>query len=181
MIVRPNAPAAWSRRLTTTTTVVVLAAVLASCGSDSSATDESQPAATPAPGATQPASDAHPKACPVDGCQISIASAASSGGEIALEFEANYTPDFERNHIHVFWDSQEPGAISSDFEERGFEEQGKWHPTADYPAYVTQADASVSSEFRGDSTTLCVTAADTDHAVIDPSIFECMDVAEYLN
>lgn len=150
---------------------------VAACGSDEAA----EPPVTDA--AAAPAADdgALPNACPVDGCEISIADAVAQDGEIAVTFDANFTPNFERNHIHIFWDSQDAGAVSSDFQERGYAEQGKWHPTDEYPNYVTQADASVSSEFRGDSTTLCVTAADTDHAVINADIVQCRDVSELLN
>jgi hypothetical protein len=126
-------------------------------------------------------SDALPNACPVEGCQIFITSAEASGAEIELTFEANFTPDFERNHIHVFWDSQPAGAVGSDFAERGFAEQGKWHPTDEYPGYVTQADASVASESRQGSTVVCATAGDTDHAVIDPGLVACRDVSSLVS
>lgn len=161
-----------------TLSVLFIAAALVSCGSDDAA---DPPADTT--GAVESAADdgSLPNACPVDGCEITIANAAVQDGEIGITFDANYSPNFERNHIHIFWDSQEAGAVSSDFQERGFAEQGKWHPTDEYPNYVTQADASVSSEFRGDSTTLCVTAADTDHAVINADIVHCRDVAELLS
>jgi hypothetical protein len=117
----------------------------------------------------------------VEGCKILITSAEASGDEIKLVFDANFTPDFERNHIHVFWDSQDPGAVGSDFQDEGFSEQGRWHPTDEYPEYATQADASVASEFRAGSTTICVTAGDTDHAVIDPGLTACRDVADLVS
>jgi hypothetical protein len=165
-------------------TGLLLGVAAGGCGSDDSNgdSDADSTAATTAAAAdsSAPAAGGLPNACPVDGCSVTIVSANTAGDEVELEFDANYTPDFERNHIHVFWDSQEAGAVSSDFQSRGFTEQGKWHPTDEYPVYVTQADASVLSEFRGDSTTLCVTAADTDHAVLDPTIVDCMDVAELL-
>lgn len=123
-----------------------------------------------------------PNACPAEGCEVVITDAkADDSGEIQLTFDANYTPDFEQNHIHVFWDSQEPGSVSSAYEAAGFEVQGKWHPTDEYPTYLTQSDASVTSDSRGESTTVCVTAADTDHAVIDPGLFACRDVSDALS
>ena len=42
------------------------------------------------------------------------------------------------------------------------------------PEYVTEG--AVSTEARGDSTTMCVTAGDRDHNVIDSSIVDCCDV-----
>lgn len=164
-----------------TAPVIALAAfalALTACGSDA-AEGESE-TSEPASVDEDAGGDELPNACPVDGCSISIASVDAADGEIAVVFDANFTPDFERNHIHIYWDAYEAGSVSSDFQERGFEEQGKWHPTDEYPNYTTQSDASVSSEFRGDSTTLCVTAADTDHSVIDPTVEECLDVSEFI-
>ena len=71
--------------------------------------------------------------------------------------------------------------MSSDYAEQGYEVQGKWHPTDEYPVYVTQSDAAVDSSSREDSTMICVTAADGDHAVIDASIYNCTDVAALLS
>ncbi len=123
-----------------------------------------------------------PNACPADGCRVEITGAEPGpGGEIELTFDANYTPDFEQNHIHVFWDSQEPGSVSSDYAAQGYEVQGDWHPTDEYPKYVTQSDASASSVSREGSTMVCVTAADTDHAVINATLYDCMDVADLLS
>jgi hypothetical protein len=167
-----------------TALILTLALVVAACGGEGDGTVSEAGAAggdEAASAAGELGSSALPNACPVEGCRIFINSAEAAGSEIALVFEANFTPDFERNHIHVFWDSQEPGAVSMDYLERGFTEQGKWHPTDDYPEHVTQADASVSSEFRQGSTTICVTAADTDHNVIDPGLFACRDVADLVS
>jgi hypothetical protein len=156
-------------------------ATFVSCGSDakigSAATKTSDKVASTA---AAPNADEKPNACPVEGCKITITGASRSGDEIALTLEANFQPDFERNHMHFFWDSQEPGAVSSDFAEKGFAVQGKWHPTDVFPNYSTQADASVKSEFRGTSTTICVTAANTDHAVLDTDIVTCRDVSDLL-
>jgi hypothetical protein len=43
---------------------------------------------------------------------------------------------------------------------------------------VTEGPVSVTT--RGDSTTLCVTAADGDHAVIDAALVDCRDVSDLL-
>ena len=166
------------RRTASITAVAVCGLVLAACGSDADEAESDTPEAAAVDDIV--GGDALPNACPVDGCSISIASMEAADGEVALVFDANFTPDFERNHIHIYWDAYEAGSVSSDFQERGFDEQGKWHPTDEYPNYTTQSDASVASEFRGESTTLCVTAADTDHSVIDPTIEECVDVSEFI-
>jgi hypothetical protein len=172
------------RAVLTVRRFIVGGAIVVSIGACGVSDDAAEVTPAPAASAAAPAeagADELPNACPVEGCKITIVSAERSGEEIALVFETNYTPDFERNHMHVFWDSQEPGAVSSDFAEKGFAVQGKWHPTDEYPGYSTQADASIASEFRGDSTTLCVTAGDTDHAVIDPTLVDCRDVSELLS
>jgi hypothetical protein len=44
--------------------------------------------------------------------------------------------------------------------------------------FVTEGAVSVA--VRGDSTTVCVTASDGDHAVIDSSIVDCRDVSDLL-
>lgn len=164
--------------------LVVAALVVGACGGDETTDTESADTETGAGATGSSETDEGselPNACPAAGCTIFITAAeAADGGELQLTFDANFTPDFERNHIHVFWDSQEPGSVSSDFAAQGYDVQGQWHPTDSYPLYVTESDASVTAESRGDSTTICVTAADTDHAVLDATLFACRDVAELL-
>lgn len=121
-----------------------------------------------------------PNACPVDGCEVSIVSAEKSGEEIALVLEANYTPDNAKNHLHMWWGEQYTSQqVGRNAISEYSVEQGKWHRHDDYPNYVTTGAASTS--VREGATTLCVTAADRDHNVIDAGIFHCMDVSEYLN
>lgn len=49
------------------------------------------------------AADSMPNACPVDGCEINIKEVKPSGDELEVVFEANFTPDVSKNHIHVWW------------------------------------------------------------------------------
>ena len=116
-------------------------------------------------------------ACPKDGCMVEIVSAERAGKELKIKFKANYAPDVARNHIHIYWDNYTADQVTKDAASRGVE-QGNWHPTGDYPDYITQSDASVSA--RKKSTTLCVTAADRDHVVIDSSTQKCFDVSKQL-
>lgn len=116
-------------------------------------------------------------ACPKDGCEVSIVSVEAADSELKIEFKANYAPEVARNHIHIYWDTYSSDQVSKDAKSRGVV-QGNWHPTGDYPIYITQSDASVSA--RDSSTTLCVTAADRDHNVIDSSIVQCVDVGDKL-
>ncbi len=116
-------------------------------------------------------------ACPRDGCLVEIISAEPAEKELKIKFKANYAPDVARNHIHIYWDNYTADQVTKDAANRGVK-QGNWHPTGDYPYYITQSDASVSA--RKKSTHLCVTAADRDHVVIDSSKQMCFDVADKL-
>lgn len=118
-------------------------------------------------------------ACPVDGCTIRIISAEKSGDELKLTFEANFTPDFSKNHIHIWWGEQfDVKQVSNNAETVHGMKQGSWHPTDEFPAYTTQSAASVAE--RNGATSLCVSAADRNHDILDPSLFECTSVAEHL-
>lgn len=149
----------------------------AACGDDSS--DDSADDDTTAPAAGDDSSDdgGEANACPEDGCTITVTGTEADGDEIAVTWDTNFAPDVGRNHIHIYWDTYTADQVSSDAEDRGVE-QGDWVPTADMPTYTT-ADA-VSVSVRGDSTTLCVTAADRDHVVLDAAVVDCVDVGDLL-
>jgi hypothetical protein len=143
---------------------------MSSCGSDA------KPAAssTSAPKSTAAAQQ---NACPVDGCRVTITDVQKSGTELRITWKTNYTPDFSKNHVHVFWDKYTADQVSNDAAARG-EVQGEWVPTDDNPIFVTGDVVSTSK--RGTSTKVCVTAGDRDHNVIDSSIVNCRDVADLL-
>src|SRR3546814_4249508 len=42
-----------------------------------------------------------PNACPVDGCEVTIAEVATAGDALAVPLAANFMPDVSRNHFHV--------------------------------------------------------------------------------
>lgn len=120
-----------------------------------------------------------PNACPVDGCEVSIVDVGKAGDELAVTFEANFMPDVSKNHIHVWWgESYTIEQVSNNAEPTYGVKQGDWHPTGDYPAYTTQSAASVS--VRNGAHTLCVTAADRNHDILDPKVYHCVDVGEHL-
>jgi hypothetical protein len=116
-------------------------------------------------------------ACPEDGCTIAITAAEASDGELSLTWDANFAPELARNHIHVYWDNFEPAQVSGDAEARGVE-QGDWVPTDVSPTFVTEGAVSLAE--RGDSTTVCVTAADGEHAVLDEALEQCFDISASL-
>lgn len=148
---------------------VLLALLAAACGDD---TNE-------AGGTTQPANGEGPvaNACPPEGCEITIVDVGSAGDELLVTWEANFDPAIARNHIHIYWDIYTADQVTDDAEDRGVT-QGDWHPTDAYPTYTTESAASVAN--RGESTTLCVTAADRNHVVLDSSIVDCRDVSSLL-
>jgi hypothetical protein len=116
-------------------------------------------------------------ACPVEGCEVTITDVVAEGDELKVTWDANFAPDASRNHIHVYWDTYTAEQVSNDAATRGVE-QGEWVPTDAYPDFVTEGAVSVST--RAESTTLCVTAGDADHNVIDASIQDCREVADIL-
>lgn len=116
-------------------------------------------------------------ACPAEGCQIGFADIAASGDELEVTWELNFDPDINNNHIHIYWDNFSAAQVSNDATDRGVD-QGEWVPTDQGPTYVT--DGAVSTSVRGESTTLCLVAADRDHNVIDETTEVCQDVSELL-
>jgi hypothetical protein len=119
--------------------------------------------------------EALPNACPVDGCEVRIVGVKRSGDELELTIEANFSPDISKNHIHVWWgENYTVQQVSADAQAVHGVTQGKWHPTGDYPVYVTQRSASMS--MRGDAENICVSAADRKHYIIDINVFNCTDV-----
>lgn len=125
------------------------------------------------------AQDAMPNACPVDGCQIKIVDVKKSGDELALTLESNFSPDMSKNHIHVWWgENFTIEQVSNNAETVHNVKQGDWHPTADYPSYVTQS--AVSTAVRGTAKTICVSAGDRNHDIIDVKISQCVDVSGQL-
>ncbi len=162
--------------------VITLGAVgLASCGDDDDGGDDSTTTVSaleegaPDDPNTDDAGAAVENACPADCCILSIKSAtATDSGEIEVEFDGNFAPDFSANHIHIYWDTYSADEVSADAADRNVT-QGAWVATDSFPSYVTEADVSVDG--RGDSTTLCVTAGDGDHNVLDADKFSCIDVS----
>jgi hypothetical protein len=146
---------------------------LVGCGSDEPSGNSAGGSQTTDNEAAAPVANA----CPAEGCVVTITKTAKEGSEIAVTWETNFAPDVSKNHIHIYWDKYTADQVSSDAEARGVK-QGEWVPTDKFPTYVTQGPVSVKN--RGNSTTLCVTAGDRDHAVIDSSIVDCQDVSDLL-
>lgn len=163
-------------------TVVLLALGLAAaaCGDDDS-TIESASTDTSEQGDESGTTDTtvveQANACPADGCKVRIVSVARAGDELELAFEANFLPGISKNHFHVYWDTYSSKQVSGDSQTRFGIAPGVWAPVSDNP-YKT-ADV-VSLEARGASSLICVTAGDRYHNVIDPEVYDCRDVSEFL-
>jgi hypothetical protein len=84
-----------------------------------------------------------------------------------------------RNHVHVWWgENFTVQQVSNNAEPVHKVKQGEWHPTDEYPTYVTQSAASTS--VRGSAKTLCVSAADRNHDILDIAKLNCVDVSGQL-
>lgn len=122
--------------------------------------------------------DEMPNACPIDGCEVSIVGVKKAGDELELDYEANFSPDVSKNHIHAWWGEQYAvEQVGRSAEPVHGVTQGRWHRHDDYPTYVTTEAASTS--VRDGATTICVSPADRDHNILDVSIFHCVDVSGY--
>jgi hypothetical protein len=125
------------------------------------------------------AADAPPNACPVDGCEVEIVEVKQAGDELELTLTSNFTAEVAKNHFHVWWgESFTVEQVGRNAEPVHGVSQGRWHRHADYPTYITQGAASTS--VREGATTLCVSAADRDHNILDVKIHHCMDVGDQL-
>jgi len=149
---------------------VVAALLMTSCGGDDQNSGSS-------PSSVAQSASALPNACPVNGCHITITDVSKEGSELRITWKTDFGPDFSKNHVHVFWDTYTAAEVSNDAAAHG-KVQGEWVPTGANPTYVT--GGAVSTAVRGKSTTLCVSAANRDHNVLDPSIVDCRNVANLL-
>ena len=126
-----------------------------------------------------PVEAAMPNACPVDGCEVKIVGVKRSGAELELTFDSNFTPDNSKNHFHVWWgENFTVEQVGRNAAPLYGVKQGQWHRHDDYPTYITQGAASTS--VRGDAVTLCVSAADRNHNILDVKIYHCVDVKDKL-
>ena len=124
------------------------------------------------------ASEQMANACPVDGCEVKILGVRPAGEELRLTFEANFKPDVSKNHLHVWWGEQyDVKQVGRNAKAFGVE-KGKWHRHDDYPDYTTTGAASTS--IRDGAVTICVTAADRNHNVLDASLYHCVDASDHL-
>ena len=124
------------------------------------------------------ASEPTANACPVDGCDVRILEVQAAGSELALTFKSNFLPDVSKNHLHVWWgENYNIKQVGIEAEKYGVE-IGKWHRHDDYPTYTTTGGASTT--IREGAVTVCVTAADRNHKVLDITLYHCVDASDQL-
>ncbi len=122
--------------------------------------------------------DELPNACPVDGCDVKITNIAPAGEELELTFEANFTPDNSKNHLHVWWGEMfTVEQVGRSAETEHGVTQGRWHRHDDYPTYITTGAASTGA--REGATTICVSAADRDHNILDVKKYHCVSAGDH--
>jgi hypothetical protein len=117
--------------------------------------------------------------CPQEGCRVKIKEIRSDGTELLLTFQANFRPKMPGKHIHVWWGE------NFTIEQEGLNAlsaygvpKGEWDYTDDYPQHSTHGPSSTAA--RADAHTLCVSAADLNHNIIDVTKFDCVDAKDYL-
>ncbi|NRB17483.1 MAG: hypothetical protein HRU33_07900 [Rhodobacteraceae bacterium] len=117
-------------------------------------------------------------ACPVDGCLVEIVSIDNDGDELTIGLKSNFSPDISKNHFHIWWGELfDVKQVSNNAETKHKVSQGNWHPMDAYPMYTTTGAASVAQ--RREAVSLCVSAADRNHDIIDPKEFVCLDVSDH--
>ena len=122
---------------------------------------------------------AMPNACPVDGCDVKIVGVEKSDNELEITFNSNFAPDVSKNHFHVWWgENFTVEQVSRNAQTVHGVKQGRWHRHADYPTYTTQGASSTS--VRGEAVTICVSAADRNHNILDVKFYQCVDVSDKL-
>jgi len=115
-------------------------------------------------------------ACPVEGCEVKIVKTEMVDGEVAVTLEANFQPEFSKNHLHIWWgENFTIQQVSGNAETVHNVKQGDWHPTDAFPEYRTQG--AVSTSVRNGSKTLCVSASDRNHNILDIDVLNCVDVS----
>ena len=120
-----------------------------------------------------------PNACPVDGCEVKIVKVKGVGDELELTFKSNFTPDVDKNHFHVWWgENFTVEQVGRNAQTVHGVKQGRWHRHADFPVYVTQGASS--TKVRGEAVTICVSAADRNHNILDVKVFDCVDASDKL-
>lgn len=112
-----------------------------------------------------------------DGLCVEMTDVQIQDDELWIDWEPDgFEPDVAGEHAHFYWDSYftvQVGTNHADFDV----EQAPWELTDQIP-FVPSGELSLANR-PADARGLCVTVADQDHAVIDPTNYHCLPVPEY--
>jgi hypothetical protein len=125
-------------------------------------------ASTTAPSTTRArACDTHPGVkC------INIRSIAIDGNAVVIEWDAlNFTPSLQSFHAHFFWDTVSPKAAGTNAAKFGAT-VGTWELTDKQP-FRSAGELAVANRPPA-AKQVCVEVADANHALVDPTIFDCI-------
>jgi hypothetical protein len=178
-------------------TAVVAGVVMAAagCGGEAPASDaaKSQPTtatfdsatATVAPVAaspTLPVATATPveEACAAGARCAFIDTLEVAGDSLVVAWTASgFEPSFEQGffHAHFFWDIYSAEQVGTNASTFGVA-RGDWELTAKQP-FVSATEMLVSNR-PAPANKICVTVANSAHAVADPLVFDCLPISEDL-
>jgi hypothetical protein len=105
---------------------------------------------------------------------IDIRSIAIDGNSFVIEWDArNFTPDVKGFHAHFFWDTYSPKQAGTNAAKFGAT-VGKWELTDKQP-FRSEDEMRVANRPPA-AKQVCVTVGDSSHALVDPSIFDCIPI-----
>ncbi|MEL6894040.1 MAG: hypothetical protein AAFP84_20795, partial [Actinomycetota bacterium] len=174
----PGASTTTSAATTSTTSEAVPTTTVAPATTTASATTTPPDATTTtststttttsqAPTTTTIPDDYDEQQCPGDGRCIVIERVSIEGGEYVIRWNSSFTPSVAGDHAHFFWDVHEPSQVGS-----ASADQAPWELT-DATTFVPSGEMRRANRPEG-ANGICATAADADHAVIDPSFYSCV-------
>jgi hypothetical protein len=131
------------------------------------ATEPTSPPATEPPATLPPVCPSgDPRLC------IEMTSVEESGDSLVIEWTPfNFEPGLDDFHAHFFWNTTRPEEAGTNAGDYGAS-PGDWELTASRP-FVSE-DVMRPSAKPPDATEVCVTAATHEHAVVDPTVFQCL-------
>jgi hypothetical protein len=138
-------------------------------GSSSTTTVVGSTTTTTAVGTKTLSCDAHPGVkC------INIRSIAISGNSLVIDWDAlNFTASMSSFHAHFFWDTFSPNQAGTNAAKFGAT-VGKWELTDQQP-FRSQGEMQVANRPAA-AKKVCVTVGDVNHALVDPTVFDCIAI-----
>ena len=95
------------------------------------------------------------------------------GENLLIVWEAvNFESSINANHGHFFWSSFDVEKVGS----QAGADADPWDAIASQPFETSSSSASSIAQRPTNGDQICVTPANGSHAVIDPTIFHCVDV-----